>query len=188
VRAFVAIELDDACCGRLVRAISVLEPVVPGVRWLRPGAIHLTLKFIGDLAEEDVPAAISCIEPAAVEASPFEMTVEGLAGFPPRGVPRVIHVGVREESGVLLALQSAIDKALKGALGIAPEGRRYAPHITLGRTKRRDQCPTVAQIAAALDDDRFGVVAVDSFLLMESDLRPDGAVHTPVHRFDLGPG
>ncbi len=69
---------------------------------------------------------------------------------------------------------------------MAPERRRWTPHVTLGRVKDARRCPRVEQIAAAVPEQDFGRVEVDSFVLMASELRPAGAVYTPVHRFPLG--
>jgi len=186
VRTFVAVELDDACCRALAGAVERLRPVAAGVRWVRPEAMHLTLKFIGEIDELAVPRAIEAMRPAADAAGPFTMAIAGLSGFPPRGTPRVIHVGVEEPDGTLTALQAAVEQALAEELGVAPEKRRWTPHITLGRVKDRRRCPRMEQIAAALPDQDFGEVRVGSFVLMQSELRPTGAVYTPLHRFALG--
>jgi 2'-5' RNA ligase len=185
LRAFVAVELDDACRCALQAAIEKLRPVAGGIRWVKPGSLHLTLKFIGDLAEADLPRAVECLQQVAASACPFTMSASGLSGFPPRGIPRVVHVGLQEPTGVLGALQQAVERGLAEALGIAPEKRRFVPHITLGRTKDRRRCPRMDEIEEALESQDFGEVRVDSFVLMRSDLRPDGAVYTVLHRFAL---
>jgi 2'-5' RNA ligase len=186
VRTFVAIELDEACRAGLVRAIDALKPRAGGVRWVKPEALHLTLKFIGELRETDVPAAIECMMPVAAQVGPFAMAVSGLAAFPPRGAPRVIHVGVQEPTGALESLQVAVEHALHDALGVRREGRRYQAHVTLGRVKDPRRCPRTDELAASLPKQDFGAVEVDSFVLMWSELRADGPVYTPLHRFALG--
>jgi len=186
VRAFIAIELDAACLDALAAATARLKAVAPGVRWVRPSQQHLTLKFIGELAERDLPAAVECLGEAARSVQPFEMEVAGVSGFPPRGVPRVIHVGVAEPTGALAALHESVEAALADGLGVAREARRYVPHITLGRVQRRRLCPPLDAMRHEAGPPDFGTVTVTSFVLMESDLRPTGAVHTVVHRFVLG--
>ncbi len=182
MRTFVAIELNEACRQALGRAIDVLRPVAPGVRWVRPDAIHLTIKFIGELPETDLPAAIDCLDAAAEGVGPFTMVLSGLSGFPPKGTPRVIHVGVDEPTGGLAALQKAVDRGFSRDLRIARDRRRFTPHITLGRVRDRRRCPSVDELSTALTDQDFGSVDVDSFVLMLSELKPTGAVHTPLHR------
>jgi len=182
----VAIELNEACREALLKAMEAIRPVARGVRWVKAGSLHLTLKFIGSLHEADLPQVIECLQRATAEAGPFAMTVSGLSGFPPKGTPRVIHVGVQEPSGTLVALQRRVEAALKEALRLPKEKRKYVPHITVGRVKDRQACPSTSEISAAVSDQHFGEVSVDSMVLMKSDLRPDGAVYSVVHRFPLG--
>jgi 2'-5' RNA ligase len=188
MRTFVAIELDDECRDRLSAAVERLRPEAAGVRWVRRESMHLTLKFIGGLSESDVAAAAEALDAVGARCGPFEMDVEGVSGFPGRGVPRVLHVGVRETGGALVALQSCVEQALADALGLPKERRSYVPHITLGRVRDRRRCPAMDVMSAALADQAFGRVSVREFVLMRSDLRPDGAVYTVLHRSALGGG
>jgi len=186
VRTFVAIELDCKCREALLGAIEALRPIAGGVRWVKAGALHLTLKFIGELSEAELPVAVETLQPIAQAARRFSMNVSGLSGFPPRGKPNVVFADVQEATGALNSLQEAVDGALSERLAIERERRRFVPHITLGRVKDRRQCPDVATLAGALQEDDFGTVAVDSLVLMKSDLTPQGAIYTPLHRFPLG--
>ena len=186
MRTFVAVELDADCRRALLKAVERLKPLAGGVRWVEPEAMHLTLKFIGEVDELAIPGAIEAMLPAAEAAEPFDMHVAGVSGFPPSGKPRVIHVAVEEPTGRLAALQAAIESALALELGVAPEQRRWTPHVTLGRVKDSRRCPRVEQIAVALPEQEFGTVYVESFVLMASELLPSGPVYTPVHRFGLG--
>jgi len=186
LRAFVAIELDDACRRELRRMLEVLRPLAAGVRWVRPESVHLTLKFIGELPEPELPAALECLGAAAAASPPFGITVSGLSGFPRRGVPRVIHVGVEEPTGALARLQRAVEDGIKDALGVAREKRRFTPHVTLGRVRNRRACPRMEAICAAVQDQHVGCVQVRSIALIKSELRPEGAVYTVIERFPLG--
>ncbi len=186
MRSFVAVEVSKVCREALERAIERLRPLAPGVRWVRPDGLHLTLKFIGELAEADLPRAVERLATVAAGSAPFAMGVSGISGFPPHGIPRVVYVELQEPSGTLAALQAAVEDALADELGIAREDRPFTAHVTLGRTKDRRGCPGMEEIAAAVTSPDFGRVKVDSFVLMRSDLRPGGAVYTPVHRFPLG--
>ncbi|MFW6189272.1 MAG: RNA 2',3'-cyclic phosphodiesterase [Planctomycetota bacterium] len=185
MRAFVAVEIDEECRSALLGAVDALKRAADGVRWVRPEQMHVTLKFIGEIDDLDVADAIGCIRPAAERAEPFTMHLAGLSAFPPRGKPRVIHVEAEDASGKLHELHDNVEDALARELGVERENRRYIPHITLGRVKNRGACPPMEEISAALPEQDFGRVDVDSFVLMQSDLQPIGAVYTVVHRFEL---
>ena len=186
MRTFVAIELDEECRSRLTRAQEELGQGCGGVRWVPPACMHLTLKFIGELAEVDVPTVTSAISSAGSQASPFRMKVAGISSFPPTRRPRVIVAPVEEPSGALAALTEAVDTELCQALGIAREKRSFKPHVTLGRVKKPQDCPSVRELSVLVADADFGEVDVDSVVLMKSDLRPRGAVYTPLERVALG--
>jgi 2'-5' RNA ligase len=182
----VAVELDEACRRALQSAVEKLQGVARGVHWVRAEGMHLTLVFIGALDAADLPRTIAVLQSAAASAGPFLMAVSGLSGFPPRGVPRVIHVGVQEPTGVLEALQKAVESGLVQELGIRQESRRFVSHVTVGRARDRRDCPPMEAISAAVENQDFGQVWVDSMVLMSSELRPGGALYTPLHRFALG--
>jgi 2'-5' RNA ligase len=186
MRTFVAIELDEPCRAALAEALQALRGLPDAVRWVRPEQLHLTLKFIGDMAQADLAATVEALARAGADVPPFSMAVGGIGGFPAAGRPRVVHVDVREPGGALVRLQQNVETALAEAVGLKKERRRYVPHITLGRVRRQGRCGPVDELARALETQQFGTVDVGQFVLMRSDLRPEGAVHTPLGHFPLG--
>ena len=186
MRTFVAIELDDACRRRLASALDSLRGAVPGVRWVKPEGAHLTLKFIGELEEPDLPAAIAALTAPAAAARPFVMACAGIGAFPPRGPLRVIHMPVEEPTGALESLVRAVDECLAEGIGLARETRSFKPHVTLGRVKRPRDCPALEEIAARAGETDFGEVMVEEIVLMRSQLTPQGAVYTALTRLPFG--
>ncbi len=185
MRTFVAVELDDECRERLLDALAALRDAAGGVRWVKPQALHVTLKFIGELKEPDLPDAVRMIQSACEGAEPFRMRVADLSGFPPHGTPRVIHVKAHAPDDALEELHEAVEGALADGLGVKREKRKYIPHITLGRVKKRSACPPLEELRATVPRQEFGTVEVNSIVLMKSDLRPEGAVYTPLQHFPL---
>jgi 2'-5' RNA ligase len=125
IRLFVAIDLPSDVRER----VAGLCGGVPGVNWQGPEQLHLTLRFIGDIDEpmmSDIDFAL-----ANVQAPSFDLALEGVDVFADRRRARVLWVGVRT-CAALDHLQSKIDRALVDC-GIAPEGRRFRPHVTLAR-------------------------------------------------------
>lgn len=122
-RLFVALDLPDVVTTELAR---IQPPAVSGLRNVKPDQIHLTLHFIGEADVALVADALS-----TVSGRPFELGLTGVGKFPPAGKPKVLWVGVRDNSE-LLSLHVGIGNAL-GAAGFPLETRPYSPHITLAR-------------------------------------------------------
>jgi RNA 2',3'-cyclic 3'-phosphodiesterase len=190
IRSFVAIDLPERTQAALQAVIERLQAETPrgSVRWSRVSGIHLTLQFLGDVAEGKLDKIITALTEVAVRHRPFTVSVQGTGCFPNMRGPRVVWAGVAEESGALAALQRDVEQALI-PLGFKPEDRAYHPHLTLGRAGRSADASDqrrLGEVVATTDVGELDRVKVAAFKLMRSDLRPDGAVYTPLAEFPLG--
>lgn len=167
-RLFVAIDIPERVKGQVVR----LGADLAGARWVPEGQLHLTLRFIGDV-EESLFADLR-MGLAAIRAPQFPMHLQGVGFFPPRKDPRVLWVGV-EGNDALTALHHQVTKTL-ALSGIAPEERKFAPHITLARLKGAPVTEVNRFVAAhsAFASEPF---PVSEFVLYSSFLTPKGAIH-----------
>ena len=177
VRAFVALEFEDAMRRRIAAAMEDLGREIAGVRWLAPDTVHLTLRFLGSATPEALERLAAGVAQAARACPPCEARVRGIGFFPPHGPPHVIWLGL-ELLPAVQELQSSCERAAVAA-GFPAEGRPFRPHVTLGRWRDRVRRPA----APALD---LGATALGPVVLFKSDLRPEGAVHTPLRTFPLG--
>ena len=189
LRLFVAIELPDDVRAILAQTIETLRNAGIGssVRWVRPEGIHITLKFLGSTDEEDLPAIIAAVREAARPHAPFDLSVEGLGSFgSPRSL-RVIWIGVDGDTTALSSLAAAVDSAT-AALGFARETRAYNGHLTLARV-RDDASPAGRQRVHSLLKEQApperALLHVKHCSLMESTLKPGGAVYTQLFTFPL---
>jgi 2'-5' RNA ligase len=181
IRAFLAVEIGPDARRAAAVAARRLAREVRGreVRWARPETYHLTLRFLGEIAEEQaVPLAARVAETVA-DLAPFELTLGALTAFPSPRRPRVVAVTVEPEAP-LLALARRVEAAVIHA-GLPGEERGFRPHLTLGRV--RDRAHPDLGAAEPIASKPFRVAEV---VLFASDLRPDGAVHTPLERIALG--
>jgi 2'-5' RNA ligase len=189
IRAFVAIELPDGVRTHLARVQGQLRPGHEGVvRWVDPRGIHLTLKFLGNIAEARVPAVVEAVRGAAAGVGHFRLGVGGLAAFPNLRAPRVVWVGLGGDLEGLSALQRATDRAL-AALGFPPEGRPFTPHLTLGRvreTASRAERQALGEAVGRLKAEASAPIEVGSVSLMRSQLTPAGAIYTRLASVALG--
>lgn len=178
IRAFIAVAVDSRVVAKISAAVGPLTEKIPGVRCVVPENIHLTLKFLGAVDEAAVgPIGVALDAPLRL-FQPFTINAKGLGVFPNPRRPRVLWVGLAGNR--LLPLVSAIESALR-PLGFAPENREFTPHLTIGRW--RDNTPAPPALALELQtrkDLDFGESRVESVLLMQSLLRPDGAQYRPL--------
>ena len=169
VRLFIAVDLPAAEKNNLGK----MSFGIPGAKWIDPQQIHLTVRFIGEVEGSrflDIKKALE-----QIRCAPFSLALKGVGHFPPRGKPRVLWVGIKE-SQPLQSLKKRIDTALTG-VGLQPEGRKYAPHITLARLKN-SPIQKVADFLAGNGLFRQEPFKVRDFKLYSSALTPKGAIHT----------
>lgn len=166
-------------------ALHALDPHLPGVRWVRPEKIHLTLSFLGNVeiaAEERLRDAL-----AAIRIGPFWLPVAGLGSFGGRNRPTVLWVGVGRGHPHLFALRKAVADAILGA-GLEPELDAFVPHFTLARCRAGDVDPgLVRRFLKEHADFNAGSFPVTSFRLLSSDLAPGGATYVLQREYPLVP-
>jgi 2'-5' RNA ligase len=179
-RLFVALPLPEP----VKRSLEPLARGLGDVRWLTPDQQHLTLRFIGEVDQGRVDEIAEAL--ALVEGLPFELKLEGLGHFPPRGEPKVLWVGV-SRNPELGALKRRVDRAL-AAVGIEPEARKFAPHVTLARLRgplSAERLQTWLMRHSLYRSESF---AVSDFHLYSSWLKPWGADHQLEASYELVPG
>lgn len=167
-RLFIAVDLPE----KILENLASMAFGIPGAKWVAPDQLHLTVRFIGEVDGalfRDIRDILN-----EVSAGSFCLQLKGVGYFPPRGAPRVLWVGL-EKSEPLQLLRKKIDSALIRA-GVAPEGRKFSPHITLARLKNSP----VQKIANFLSGNGLfsqEPFQVEDFKLYSSVLSPKGAYH-----------
>jgi 2'-5' RNA ligase len=180
LRLFIAIALPDEVKAQL----AGLNTDLPGAVWVKPAALHLTLKFLGDgIDAARVPELTDSL--SAVRGEPFMLALEGVGRFPPgeRAPARVLWAGLAAPRE-LPRLATAVDQAM-AALGFAPETRPFAPHLTLARLKDARPRAEVAAFLARHAGLRSAPFRVQAFALFSSQLTPQGAIYTRLAEFPL---
>jgi 2'-5' RNA ligase len=189
LRTFIAIELDEGLFDHLGRLQDRLSGQLSprSVRWVRPGGIHLTLKFLGDTRLEQVEAVKVALDRAVSQIPPFALSVGGLGCFPSSRRPRVVWVGLYEPTGALASLRDAVESHV-ASLGFPTENRPFQPHLTLGRVHRRASKSEVREIGEVVEASAIGdldEMSVRGVSYIKSDLKPSGAVYTTLHKARL---
>jgi len=185
IRLFIAIELPAVQKQRLEDIQSKLKRKAPAVRWVNPKNIHLTLKFLGDMEENSLPEVEKIVDACARECRPCSIRLCGVGAFPNIHSPRVIWVGIQDESGTLKTLAQKLESLLT-KLGVEEDGRPYSPHLTLGRVKEKIRGMSFSDALSPLKGEEAGEVMVDEISLIRSDLTPHGPIYTILHQARLG--
>ena len=185
MRLFIAVNVPDEVRAAAETVASELRRQMPdgtGVRWVRGENLHLTVRFIGHVANERAAAVLKVLEPPLARGS-FDVELGGCGVFPKSGPPRVVWIGLATGLPSLRAMHDEFDRRL-APLGFMPEAREFSVHLTLARIKDvsggaaatlRRQVATLRPPAA-----RWSVSAAT---LYESLLSPKGPTYRPL--FDI---
>lgn len=182
IRTFVAVTLAASVIEEIAKVRSVLQEAGGDIRWTRLEGLHLTLKFLGDVARNQVEPILLALREALHQQSPLQLAAEGLGAFPNLKRPRVLWAGLSGEG--VKGLGEAIETALM-PLNFPPEERELTPHLTLGRVRSLRGWERVLPVVKAYEHTRFGESTVDRLTLYQSELRPDGALYSPLGSIPL---
>lgn len=183
LRTFIAIELSSTLRQGLGDVIAQLSRQSPprSLKWVAADSIHLTLKFLGDVSESNIPPIREGLMRVAHGIAPFSFSVIGLGCFPNLKQPRVVWAGIDTEGAKSLRqLWKSIEEQI-APLGYPTETRGYSPHLTLGRVRREASPAGAAQIGEAVRTAppvALGPEFVNAVSLMKSELRPSGPIYT----------
>ncbi len=185
IRSFLAIELPKAILKKITEIQGDLRSCHADVRWVSPEKIHLTLKFFGNIEEARIEPIIRVIEDSIRHTQVFPIRVKGTGAFPHWKNPRVIWMGLVDEKGVLIPFQKQLEMELKG-IGFEPEGRAFQPHLTLGRVNSSRGKEELIRRMEKYREENSGEISVERVILFKSDLKPTGAIYTPLREVKLG--
>ncbi len=176
LRLFVALALPAA----IKTDLALLAGGIPGARWLPPENYHLTLRFIGEVEPwqaEEIDHAL-----AMIRARPFALSLRGVDTFEKGGRFTALWVGVEKTDG-LAFLQAKVEAALQ-RIGLPPERKRFAPHVSLARVERVAPDKVISYVQAH-NLFRAPPVQVEHFTLFSSRLGKEAASYVPEVDYDL---
>ena len=192
IRAFLAVELSQELRAELAALHQELrrriEPEMKRdmrISWTRPASIHLTIKFLGDMDEQVIDPLRAALEQAIGSQRAVNVPLERLGAFPRPQNPRVLWVGPSEnwekgaEAKRITEIHGAIEQACEG-LRFLRETRPFSPHLTLARIKAGERHVGVALAKCGVLDRplSLGSLAMETIVLMKSELNPTGSVYT----------
>ncbi|MEO5955661.1 MAG: RNA 2',3'-cyclic phosphodiesterase [Nitrospiraceae bacterium] len=192
IRAFLAVELSQALRDELATVQEELkhslEQKMQGstrISWTQPASIHLTLKFLGNMDEQMIDRLRAALGEAIGSQVAVVMPLERIGVFPNLQSPRLLWVGPSEhwERGEaakrIVEIHGAIEQSCEG-FGVLREPRPFSPHLTVARIKMGERHVSVAlaKSGVLVRPLSLGSLAMESVVLMQSELKSTGSVYT----------
>ncbi|MCZ6784871.1 MAG: RNA 2',3'-cyclic phosphodiesterase [Proteobacteria bacterium] len=185
IRAFFAVELGAEACAEAAAVADVLHarPGGDGVRWVRAEGLHVTLRFLGNVDADAVPALVGHVAGRIAGHSAFELALGRVFGLPNDHRPRVVAVDLVPHEP-LESLAASVEEGVVAA-GFAPEPRSFRVHATLGRVRRGRRAVSLADPPAPASPDGTPFL-VEDFVLFRSRQSRSGPDYTVLERIALG--
>jgi RNA 2',3'-cyclic 3'-phosphodiesterase len=195
-RLFVAISPPDEVKEEIEKVQREMRKELPGnfMRWTKREQFHLTLKFLGNVAEARVAELSEALREACQPFKALRLRAQGVGIFPDMGFPRVVWVGVRDAGGLLARLQNALEintvpfaENKNGPSGPWRSQAEFIGHVTLARIQgiRRQQVEILSRLAAGMAGRSLGEWMADKVELIRSELSSAGSHYTTVAEFPL---
>ena len=186
MRCFVAID-PPASVRQAIAGVQERVRAAAGaidVRWVDPAAVHVTLKFLGEVAEARIPGVVAALRTLAADTAPLPLAVGGVGAFPSPRRARVVWVGMPAGAPDLARLAGGVDRAL-APLDFVPEARPWRAHLTVGRVRSPRGLGRLAAAIEGAARAEIGAWTAREVVLYQSHLRPTGAVYEAVARLPL---
>jgi len=177
IRSFIAIPISDELRNAIKKLLLELRPIHGNVKWIDPDSVHLTLKFLGNISILQVEQISLILKKAVLGISSFKLRTGDKGAFPSLKKPRVYWIGIDEmEDNRLVCIQKKIEGELT-KIGFESEGRKFKPHLTIGRVRDYKNIQQVNDTFIAYN---FPTVEfnVQNIFLMKSELTPKGAIYS----------
>jgi 2'-5' RNA ligase len=184
-RTFLAVFPPDPTREGLAAVRDEVWGYVPGLRWVDPTRLHLTLAFLGDVPTEAVDRIAALVADRARSVRRFDLRIAGLGAFPKADRARVLWAGVLGAEAEVRKIQRAVAGAAAEA-GHPPPDSRFHPHITLARARKA--ALDLSPILGRFEGRQFPPLPVDSVATVASDLSPEGPTYRVVHSAPLSGG
>ncbi len=187
MRTFIAISLPQNVKARLAQLQETLKKSGADVKWVDPQNIHLTLKFLGEIDQQQIATITKAVEEVALTTGSFRANLNILGAFPKLEFARVIWVGLENGDSQSKVIAQALEEKIE-MLGIPKEKREFSSHITIGRVRSFLKKDKLAQ-AITEENQNFGQekleFAVTAITLYKSTLTPKGPAYEALKEVNL---
>ena len=187
IRAFFALKIPNQALANLEQFLATARPNFGnGVRWVRSGQIHLTLKFFKEFAVADTEPVRQKLEQELMNTGTSQVVIQGGGSFPHNRNPRVLWLKLRPADEIKTIAKTF--ENLSENFGYNKERRPFHPHITIGRVKKRataDEKRRISDSLSLLDQFHSRPFELNKILFIRSELTPQGPIYTDLFEIDL---
>jgi len=152
------------------------------IGWVPPANLHVTLKYYGNLAPEQVEGVADAAREAARGVTPFDVAARGLGVFPKPEIPRVLWVGLTDGLDKLIALQTRLEDS-SDKFGFERDARPFKGHLTLGRVRQGTE--GIDRWLTEFADTDCLSSTINEIVIYESRLHRKGAEYVSHYRVPL---
>lgn len=181
IRTFIAIDISDKIRQRAADLIERLSESGAAVKWARPETMHLTLKFVGDVADNEIMQVCSVVKDATSGITPFKVHFRGAGAFPNAQRPRIVWAGIQPAVDELQELHKRLEASLAD-LGYPQERRKFTPHLTLGRLRGNTGLKELALLIETLGKFDLGEIQPSELCVYSSTLERGGPIYNIMSR------
>lgn len=178
LRSFLAVNLPDKVKDKITPFVQPLRYKFKNVRWVSPVNQHLTLKFYGNVEEEEINKLSDDIRKGVKGFGKFEISFGHFGYLGSKISPRVILIGVDKGKEELAELNNVIEE-ISEVYGFEREKREFFPHLTIGRCKKRTD--GIVETLEKMDNSPVAFFEAEMLSFFSSDLTPDGPVYTKLY-------
>lgn len=183
VRTFICVEINDPIILNSLEAqIFILSKL--GIRTSKLKQIHLTLKFLGEISNVQIEKIKNQLQ--KINSPQFNIQLKGMGCFPSLNYMRVVWIGISEGAERLKKLSAQIEDLMYEE-GFLREKRGFSPHLTLARISKLSP-PNKLNLQEHIKQNQetsFGTQIITEVILKKSDLTPQGAIYTDIHKIIL---
>lgn len=186
MRTFIAIELSDIIKQELSRIQSELKDADADVKWVELENIHLTLRFLGEITDQQLIQVKEALDKIAPLFNPYEIKLSGIGAFPKLDFPRVVWVGIKEGVDETKKITENIENELS-KFDFQKEEHAFTPHLTIGRVSspKNKQALKDKILTLNLKPLTINSQLVAKLNLFQSTLTPQGPIYTCLHTSQL---
>lgn len=187
MRLFVAFAFPPQIRDKVTKLLKEAQPLAENAKWIKHENLHVTLVFLGYVADDRVSEVERAITFSLSSSRPVLLSLVGGGSFGSKKKPRVLWLGLGGEIEAVKVIHASLERALV-PFAYEPEKREYTPHLTLARARDASGDLYLARCLPLVEAANFGDFELKQIVLFRSDLSRKGPTYTAIREFPLGLG